>query len=203
MLCLRLRFFIYFFFDFRKNKCWNEPFRQNPAAAGVPAATRHDVRGGANGHLPCQVGSDFCHRGARRRTPAAVGHDATIPAAVGPRRQESCAGPHGGRVLAPWAMRQRHPYIRGRSLPPPALPHSLPPLNLRLSTFRSTFDRGIVNTKNWYRKETDLWAEFGKEISFGRRFSLKHSVRALAVGSTPSFGRSVVLRLEEEVFGDT
>jgi hypothetical protein len=110
---------------------------------------------------------------------------------------------HGAGLLPPWAMRQRHPYIRGRSLPPPALPHSLPPLNLRLSTFRSTFDRGIVNTKNWYRKETDLWAEFGKEISFGRRFSLKHSVRALAVGSTLSFGRRAVLRLEEEVFGDT
>jgi hypothetical protein len=27
-----------------------------------------------------------------------------------------------------------------------------------------------VNTKNWYRKETELWAELGKEISFGRRF---------------------------------
>jgi hypothetical protein len=22
---------------------------------------------------------------------------------------------------------------------------------------------GAVNTKNWYRKETDLWAEFGKK----------------------------------------
>jgi hypothetical protein len=61
----------------------------------------------------------------------------------------------------------------------------------------------FVNTKNRYGKETDLWAEFGKEISFDRRFSLKHSVRALAVGSTPSFGRRAVLRLEEEVFGDT
>jgi hypothetical protein len=48
-----------------------------------------------------------------------------------------------------------------------------------------------------------LWAEFGKEISFGRRFSLKHSVKALAVGSTPSLGRKAVLHLEEEVFGDT
>jgi hypothetical protein len=60
-----------------------------------------------------------------------------------------------------------------------------------------------VNTKNWYMKENDLWAEFGTEISFGRRFSLKHSVRALAVGSTPSFGRRAVLHLEEEVFGNT
>jgi hypothetical protein len=27
----------------------------------------------------------------------------------------------------------------------------------------------IVNTKNWYRKGTDLWAEFGDEIPFGRK----------------------------------
>jgi hypothetical protein len=30
-----------------------------------------------------------------------------------------------------------------------------------------------VNTKNWYRKKTDLWAEFGKETPFGRKFSSK------------------------------
>jgi hypothetical protein len=60
-----------------------------------------------------------------------------------------------------------------------------------------------VNTKNWYRKETGLWAEFGKKTPFGRKFSLKHSVKALAVGSTPSFGRRTVLHLKEEVFGNT
>jgi hypothetical protein len=48
-----------------------------------------------------------------------------------------------------------------------------------------------------------LWAEFGKETPFGRKFSSKHSVKMLAVGSTPSFGRRVVLRLEEEAFGNT
>jgi hypothetical protein len=47
----------------------------------------------------------------------------------------------------------------------------------------------VVNTKNWYRKETDLWAEFGKKTPFGRKFSSKHSVKMPAVGSTPSFGR--------------
>jgi hypothetical protein len=60
-----------------------------------------------------------------------------------------------------------------------------------------------VNTKNWYRKETDLWAEFGKETPFGRKFSSKHSVKVPAVGSTPSFGRRVVLFLEKETFGNT
>jgi hypothetical protein len=49
-----------------------------------------------------------------------------------------------------------------------------------------------VNTKNWYRKETDLWAEFGKETPFGRKFSSKDSIKIPAVGSTPSFGRRAV-----------
>jgi hypothetical protein len=60
-----------------------------------------------------------------------------------------------------------------------------------------------VNTKNWCRKETDLWAEFGKETPFGRKFSSKHSVKMSAVGSMPSFGKRGVLRLEEEPFGNT
>jgi hypothetical protein len=30
-----------------------------------------------------------------------------------------------------------------------------------------------VNTKNWYRKGTDLWAEFGDEIPFGRKNLLR------------------------------
>jgi hypothetical protein len=59
-----------------------------------------------------------------------------------------------------------------------------------------------VNTKNWYRKETDLWAEYGKRAPFGKRFSSKHSVKTLAVGSTPSFGTRAVSRLEEEAFGN-
>jgi hypothetical protein len=30
-----------------------------------------------------------------------------------------------------------------------------------------------VNTKNWYRKETDMWSEFGRRVPFDRRFFLK------------------------------
>jgi hypothetical protein len=30
-----------------------------------------------------------------------------------------------------------------------------------------------VNTKNWYRKEPDLWAEFGNEMPFGRKNLLR------------------------------
>jgi hypothetical protein len=49
-----------------------------------------------------------------------------------------------------------------------------------------------VNTKNWYRKETDLWAEFGQETPFSRKFSSKDSVKIPTVGSAPSFGRRAV-----------
>jgi hypothetical protein len=31
----------------------------------------------------------------------------------------------------------------------------------------------IVNTKNWYSKGTDLWAEVGNEIPFGRENLLR------------------------------
>jgi hypothetical protein len=70
-------------------------------------------------------------------------------------------------------------------------------------TFYPVIEGAYVNTKNWYRKETDLWAEFGKETPFSRKFSLKHSVKMPVVGSMPSFGRRAVLRLEEEAFGNT
>jgi hypothetical protein len=61
---------------------------------------------------------------------------------------------------------------------------------------------GCVNTKNWYKEKTDLWAEFGKRAPFGKRFSSKHSLKMPAVGSTSSFGRRVVSRLGEEAFGN-
>jgi hypothetical protein len=70
-------------------------------------------------------------------------------------------------------------------------------------TFYPVIEGAYVNTKNWYRKETDLWAEFGKETPFGRKFSSQHSVKMPAVGSTPSFGRRAILRLEEEALGNT
>jgi hypothetical protein len=54
-------------------------------------------------------------------------------------------------------------------------------------TFYPLIEGTYVNTKNWYREETDMWAEFGRRALFGRRFSLKHSVETSAVGSTSSF----------------
>jgi hypothetical protein len=59
-----------------------------------------------------------------------------------------------------------------------------------------------VNTKNWYKEETVLWAEFGRRAPFGKRFSSKYSVKASAVGSMSSFGRRAVSRLEGEAFGN-
>jgi hypothetical protein len=70
-------------------------------------------------------------------------------------------------------------------------------------TFYPVIEGAYVNTKNLYRKETDLWDEFGKEKPFGRKFSSNHSVKVPAVGSTPSFGRRVLLCLEKETFGNT
>jgi hypothetical protein len=70
-------------------------------------------------------------------------------------------------------------------------------------TFYPVIEGAYVNAKNWYRKETDLWAEFGKKRPFGRKFSSKHSVKVPVVGSTPSFGRRAVLCLNKETFGNT
>jgi hypothetical protein len=53
----------------------------------------------------------------------------------------------------------------------------------RLMLHEMQVDKQPVNTKNWYRKGTDLWAEFGKEAPFGRKFSSKDSVKKLVVGS--------------------
>jgi hypothetical protein len=65
-------------------------------------------------------------------------------------------------------------------------------------TFYPVIEGACVNTKNWYREETDMWAEFGKRAPFGRRFSSKHSVEASAVGSTSSFGRRTIPRVKAE-----
>jgi hypothetical protein len=59
-------------------------------------------------------------------------------------------------------------------------------------TFYPVTEGTYVNTKNWYRKGTDLWSEFCKEAPFGRKFSSKVSVKILAVGITPSFGRRAI-----------
>jgi hypothetical protein len=69
-------------------------------------------------------------------------------------------------------------------------------------TFYPVIEGAYVNTKNWYREETDLWAGFGRKVPFGKRFSSKYSVKAPAVGSMSSFGRRAVSRLEEEAFGN-
>jgi hypothetical protein len=44
-------------------------------------------------------------------------------------------------------------------------------------TFYPVIEWAYVNTKNWYGIKTDLWAEFGKETPFGRKFFLKAFVK--------------------------
>jgi hypothetical protein len=61
-------------------------------------------------------------------------------------------------------------------------------------TFYLVIEGAYVNTKNWYREETDLWAEFGRRVPLGKRFSSKHSVKTSVVGSMSSFGRGAVLK---------
>jgi hypothetical protein len=65
-------------------------------------------------------------------------------------------------------------------------------------TFYPVIEGAYVHTKNWYREETDLWAEFGRTEPFGRRFSSKFSVEASAVRSTSSFGKRTVPRVKAE-----
>jgi hypothetical protein len=68
-------------------------------------------------------------------------------------------------------------------------------------TFYPVIEGAYVNTKNWYREEAYMWAEFGRRTPFGKRLSSKHSVEASAVGNTSSFGRRDVPRLKAETFG--
>jgi hypothetical protein len=68
-------------------------------------------------------------------------------------------------------------------------------------TFYPIIEGAYVNTKNWYRKKTDLWAEFGKEMPFDRKNSSKDSVEILAVGNTPSFGRRTVYAKKRKFSG--
>jgi hypothetical protein len=65
-------------------------------------------------------------------------------------------------------------------------------------TFYRVIEGAYVNTKNWYREETDMWAEFGRRAPFGRKFSSKNSVEASVVGSTSSFDKRTIPRVKAE-----
>jgi hypothetical protein len=50
-----------------------------------------------------------------------------------------------------------------------------------------------VNTKIWYKKESDLWAQLGEKIRPEEgRFLQKDSAKGLAVGSLLPFGKEAV-----------
>jgi hypothetical protein len=68
--------------------------------------------------------------------------------------------------------------------------------------FYPVIEGAYVNTKNWYREETDLWAEFGRKSTIRQEVFLKAFSKTPAVGSTSSFDRRAISRLEEEAFGN-
>jgi hypothetical protein len=52
---------------------------------------------------------------------------------------------------------------------------------------------GVVNTKIWYRKESDLWAQLGEKSVWEKEgFFKKDSAEKLAVGNLLPFGRGTV-----------
>jgi hypothetical protein len=58
-----------------------------------------------------------------------------------------------------------------------------------------------VNTKKWYWRKADLWAELGDEYhSAGKRSPQMNRQRMLAVGSAPSFGKGTVCTLKKRSF---
>jgi hypothetical protein len=108
-----------------------------------------------------------------------------------------------------WQSSEAHAYLRRSSNEPTTIllrKQKFRLIGIGPFTYRAIAGapgRRAINTKNWYRTETDLWAEFGKETPFSKNFSSKHSIKMPAVRSTPSFRRRAVLRLEEEAFGNT
>jgi hypothetical protein len=58
---------------------------------------------------------------------------------------------------------------------------------------------GFVNTKIWYRKEPDLWAQLDAKIRPDEgRFLQKDSAEELAVGSLLPFGKGIVALISRD-----
>jgi hypothetical protein len=62
----------------------------------------------------------------------------------------------------------------------------------------------LVNTKKWYRRKADLWAELGDEYHSAGKNLLKGMGKGrLRSAMRHSFGRRAVCAFEREVFGNT
>jgi hypothetical protein len=57
-----------------------------------------------------------------------------------------------------------------------------------------------VNTKNWHRKRTDLWAEFSNEMPFGRKNLLRGFGEDACGRQYPIIRQKDCLRFKKEVF---
>jgi hypothetical protein len=62
---------------------------------------------------------------------------------------------------------------------------------------------GPVNTKNWYRKGIDLWAEFGNEMPFGRKNLLRGFGKDACGRQYAIIQQKDYLCLKKEVFENT
>jgi hypothetical protein len=65
--------------------------------------------------------------------------------------------------------------------------------------FYPVIEGAYVNTKNWYREETDLWADFGGKSAIRQEVFFKAFGKGVC-GQESSFGRRAVSRLGEEAF---
>jgi hypothetical protein len=61
----------------------------------------------------------------------------------------------------------------------------------------------LLTPKIGTRKRLTCGPSLVRKTPFSKKFSSRYSVKMLAVGSTPSFGRRAVSRLKEEAFGNT
>jgi hypothetical protein len=59
-----------------------------------------------------------------------------------------------------------------------------------------------VNTKNWYRKGTDLWAKFGNEMPFGKKNLLRGFGKDACGRQYAIIWQKDCLRFKKEVFGN-
>jgi hypothetical protein len=59
----------------------------------------------------------------------------------------------------------------------------------------------VVNTKNWYKKGTDLWAEFGSEMPFGKKNLLRGFGKDACGRQCTIIRQKNCLCLKKEAFG--
>jgi hypothetical protein len=75
-------------------------------------------------------------------------------------------------------------------------------VNSEIKSLYLVIEGANVNTKNWYRKGTDLWAEFGNEMPFGRKNLLRAFGKDACGRQNTIIWQKDCLRFKKEVFGN-